>query len=508
MASPIRFGGMASGLDTESIVKELVKAESAPLNRLKRQKQMQEWKQESYREMNSLLLDLQNTVNSIRYAANFNKKIASSENDGIVSSKVVGKPQLSSYTVEVTQTAKAETPAAVEFTTNGLTSLSQSIGNTSAFTINVNGESITVNPGDTVAKLIENVNNSAAGVEASFVDGKLLFKSKTGATKDTNGDGTADFFTTFTVSADNDSNPLGITTTAKTSSTRNAGTPAKAMINGIEYTSNSNTITFDGIEFTVKQTNAGNPIVVTSKTDENSIYESIKSFVDKYNAVIDTINKKISEQKYKGYQPLLDEEIEALPEKTADKMQDMAKSGILLRDPILKSGLDSMRFAIAAPLNVAGVNTRFDTLSEIGVTGPPAGKNAYLENGKLYIDEAKLRKAISENGNDVIKLFTNFSSSSDPATKFKESGIAERLYSKLKTTIDAVTVKAGSSTSIYDGSEIGKNLERIKEDMDTWEDRLQKLEDRYWKQFTAMEKMISQYNSQGSWFAQMLGGGQ
>ncbi|MBJ7883336.1 flagellar filament capping protein FliD, partial [Gelidibacter salicanalis] len=76
-----------------------------------------------------------------------------------------------------------------------------------------------------------------------------------------------------------------------------------------------------------------------TRADEDATFNSIKGFIDKYNAAIEVINKKISEPKYKGYKPLLDEEKEALGEKTAEKMDGMAKSGILLRDPILTSAL-------------------------------------------------------------------------------------------------------------------------------------------------------------------------
>jgi flagellar hook-associated protein 2 len=166
-----------------------------------------------------------------------------------------------------------------------------------------------------------------------------------------------------------------------------------------------------------------------------------------------------------------------------------------------------MRRAISTALGGSGVNAAFDTLAEIGITGPPNGKYAYQENGKLYIDESKLRSAIRNNGADVQKLFTNFSSSSDPATKYKESGVAERLYSELTKVIDKVTSEAGSttSTSTYDDSYLGRRIKETDDAIDRWEDRLKDIEDRYYKQFANMETLMSKAQSQSSWFAQMLG---
>jgi flagellar hook-associated protein 2 len=500
MASPIRFSGMASGLDTEKMVKELMNAERAPVNKLQRNKKYTEWKRDAYREMNTLLLDLQKAVDSIRFSGNFNKKTSTSENDSIVSSKVTGKPSLSTYAIEVKKLARAEMPAAIQVQVDSsITSTTQAFGGT-GFTIKVNGVDISASGTDTIDSFIGKVNSSTAGVEASYADGKILFKSKPGAslTKDvdTVTPGTQEGFEIVAVSG---TNPFGITTTPMNSSARTLGSSAEVVINGITYTSNTNTITYDGIEYTLKQTNIGTPINVSVKTDEDAVFNSIKAFVDKYNEVIAKINAKISEPKNKGYEPLLDEEIEKLPEKTAEKLDEMAKSGILLRDTILKSGLDSFRNALNLPLKNAS-STSFDTLSEIGITGAPFGKYAYQENGKLYIDETKLRQAISQNGSKVTELFTKYGSNYD------EKGLAERLYDELSKTIKQVTEKAGSSTSAIDDSVLGRDLKRIDDEIDRWEDRLQQIEDRYWKQFNAMEKAMAQMQSQSSWFAQMLGG--
>ncbi|MBO8164303.1 MAG: flagellar filament capping protein FliD [Brevibacillus sp.] len=497
MVSPIRFGGIASGLDTEKIIKELMKVERMPVDRLQKKKQLEEWKRDAYREMNSLLLELQQTVDKLRFSGTFNKKIATSENTDYVSAKATGKPGLSSYAIEVISLAEPSTPPTVEFTPNPTPADSKTaLGASFTFSIDktIDGTpttvNITVDPSDTIDSVIQKVNDANIGVKATYFNGKLVFSSTD----------STDF--TVTAPTDGSGDPLGMNGTVTATGT--AGTPGQVKINGVVHDITSNTFTYDGMEITVKQTTTS-PVVINVKTDEDAVFEQIKSFVDKYNEVIDKINAKLSEPKYKGYEPLLDEEREALPEKTADKLEAMAKSGILQRDWILQSGLDRMRYAISAPLEGVGVDTAFDTFAEIGIGGPPTGKTAYLEKGKLYIDEDKLRQAIRDNGEDVIKLFVNYSSDPDPATKYKETGIAQRLYDELKKTMDEVTKKAGSSTSIYDDSVIGRNIQQIDEEIDRWEDRLQVIEDRYWKQFTAMEQAIARTSQQGTWFTQFLG---
>ncbi|NRS49388.1 flagellar filament capping protein FliD [Brevibacillus sp. HB2.2] len=491
----IRMTGMASGMDTEKMIKDLMKAQREPVNRLQRNKYSVEWKRDAYRDMNSLFADLQNTMKNLRMSSTFTKKAVASDNDSIASAKVVGTPSLPSYTVEVESLAKASTPARAEFLTT-VTDPKAAVGGPD-FTLTIkkdtNGDGtmeevpLTFAGGtDSIESIVNKINNSKSGVKASFFDKKLVLTAEDG--KD------------FDVVSTNNSLNLDAN---KTYTSGSAGVPAKFKINGVEYTSATNTFKYDGIDFTLKQTNVNAAITVSSKTDEDSIFNTVKDFVDKYNAIIETINKKISEPKYKGYQPLLDEEKEALPEKTAEKMETMARSGILLRDPILSSGLNELRRALSTPVQVAADKSL--SLSQMGITGPPNGKNAYQENGKLYINETKLRESIRNNGEDVLKLFTNFSSAGTTSEKYKESGVAERLYSELSKVMEKVTKEAGSVSSGYDDSSLGKKLKQTSEEIDRWEDRLKLIEDRYWKQFSAMEKAMSKSQSQGSWFAQMLG---
>lgn len=500
----IRFSGMASGLDTENMVKELMKARREPMNRLIRQKQVTEWKRDAYREMNNLLMDLRKSVDSLRFTANFNKKKAVSENDGAVAANVVGIPKQSSYAVKVVGLAEAEMPASFSIDlASSITDTRTAIGG-GTLNLTINGNPVTVNGSETLEQVMANIKQET-GMEATFSGGKLWITSTSGMTLDSNG-GKA-----FSVTADGDRSmlkiPATVTSTNPATSTEKTGRDAEVIINGVTYTSKTNKITVDGVEFTLKQ--AGPAISITNQVDEDSVFNSIKDFVTKYNEIIEKINSKISEKKNKGYQPLLDEEKEALPDKTAEKMEEMAKSGLLLRDSILKTGLDEMRRAISTPLIGTGINAAFDTLAEIGIGGPPNGKYAYQENGKLYIDETKLRAAIRNNGAEVTKLFTSFSNdpADNAATKYQKSGIAERLYSDLTKVINKVTKEAGSATSVseYDDSFLGKKMKDEEDEIRRWKDRLIQIENRYYKQFANMETMMSKAQSQSSWFAQMLG---
>lgn len=83
---PLRITGMNSGLDTESIVKELVKAESAKVDTLKKEQKKLEWKQEAWKELNTKVKNLFNkTITNLRWASSYMKKTTSVSNSSAVS---------------------------------------------------------------------------------------------------------------------------------------------------------------------------------------------------------------------------------------------------------------------------------------------------------------------------------------------------------------------------------------------------------------------------------------
>jgi flagellar hook-associated protein 2 len=151
---------------------------------------------------------------------------------------------------------------------------------------------------------------------------------------------------------------------------------------------------------------------------------------------------------------------------------------------------------MAAYSRVEGLDGEYTSLASIGIT-----TGSYYENGKLHIDEDALRKAIETDLDQVIRLFTN---SSDEES---EVGVATRVYRALDNAVDRITDTAGTSADLVDTSRIGKQIQVINDTISREEDRLQQVEERYWRQFTALERFIAQMNSQSAWLTSLLGGG-
>ncbi|MEH6940745.1 flagellar filament capping protein FliD [Bacillus sp. JJ722] len=269
---------------------------------------------------------------------------------------------------------------------------------------------------------------------------------------------------------------------------------ANFTINGLETYRSSNTFTIEGVTFNLKQTfnidgTENNPVSIAVTNDTQKVYDNIKGFVDKYNEIIGTIQGELNEKRYKEYQPLTDEEREGLSDKQEEKWENLAKSGLLRRDPILTNVLSQMRMDFYSTVQNDEISSEYNQLAKIGIT---TSKN-YLDGGKLEISEEKLKKAIEEDPQSVEQLFRG------------ENGIIDKLQKSVEKTLDTLKEKAGNSSSTNPTFAIGRELEEINSKETQMKKRLKQVEDRYWRQFTAMEQAMQKYNSQSAYMMQSFG---
>lgn len=285
--------------------------------------------------------------------------------------------------------------------------------------------------------------------------------------------------------------------------TTDLGKNAMFVINGIETHRSSNTFSMNGVTFTLKQIFGEGkdnsnvpPVSINVNNDSTQVFDNIVEFVNKYNELIEKIREKTQEEVYRNYQPLTDAEREELTDKQQEQWEEKARSGLLSRDPILTSVLSDMRGNFYRPVENDDVSSLYNQLSELGITT----SSSYLEGGKLIIDEAKLKEAIENDPTSVENFFR-----SDGITE-GQKGVISRLYDSVTTAMDKLREKAGGSLSTNQTFTIGRQLDSIDDSIDRFEDRLVQIEDRYWRQFTAMEKAIQQANSQMNYLWQQFSG--
>jgi flagellar hook-associated protein 2 len=513
-----------SGMDIDSMVKSMMTAARAPLDKLNQQKDLLEWQRDSYREMNSKLYDFRNnklmkyrsssamTAQSVVVTGNAAavRAVASADANGI--------PMKVSVT-QLATAASAET-AGVGFGYSVKQSLAELVKgikadgdssviteeeNKKEYTLRINDKkTMTFKGSDSVASVISQINASSDfNVTASFdeLTGKLAFKSKAMGTG-------SQFTFSTTPDSPTDTRPvnslLSVFGTTPPTLGVTDGKNAEVYINGQQLPpQKSNTITYNGIQMTLlsvtgtkdavtnKPAADDQPFTVTTQSDPKTAIDTIKSFVEDYNTLLSLFNTKVGEEKYRDFPPLTDEQRSALSESDIKAWEEKAKSGLLKGNDILSSTIQSMRTIISEKLG---------NLSKIGIT-----TGQYYEGGKLYLDEAKLKTALEENPQLVQDLFQGTGSGT-------KNSIFGKLYDLADDTMGKFADRAGTTkfsgdlNSLYkEESVMGKQLKEYNQRILDMQDRLDNLETRYYKQFTAMETAMNKYNSQSANLLSSLG---
>lgn len=164
----------------------------------------------------------------------------------------------------------------------------------------------------------------------------------------------------------------------------------------------SNTFTYNGVSMTFLEADPTKNVSITVSKNVDEVYDKIKGFTDAYNDLLVTLNKYYKEEST-GYEPLTDAERESLSETQEEKWEKMAKQGILRRDSTLKDAINSMRSAVTSYVSGSNISSLF----EIGISTSSYDSVNSENNGKLIIDEDKLREAIKNDLDGVASLFAN-----------------------------------------------------------------------------------------------------
>lgn len=279
----------------------------------------------------------------------------------------------------------------------------------------------------------------------------------------------------------------------------------------IEITRGTNSFTLDGMTIGVNGTfgydGSGNPISGTeavkfdASVDTDKIVDAIKSMVKDYNELVESANSAVGEKRERKFPPLTDEQRKELSETEIKNWEEKAKKGMLFGDPDIVSLTNDLRFAF--------LNTRTDGLSfsDIGLSVSTNWK----DNGKIILDESKLKASLAENPDNVKTLFTEAGDGGSLTTggaMSRMKSITDKYAATTGATKGILVEKAGSEKS---PSSMLKNS--LLEQMKDIDDVVKKLESklttertRYQRQFTALEQLVQQMNAQSGWLTQQFGG--
>ncbi|WP_338061886.1 flagellar hook-associated protein 2 [Virgibacillus indicus] len=490
----MRVGGLATGMDIDSIVNKLMTAERIPLDKMQQDKTMLEWKRDAFRDVNKKLSELDQMILNMKMSSTYNSKMVSSSNEGAVTASGSSSASNGSYSIEVTQLAKNAinmSTAAVDLDPN--TSLKEQGVQEQKFTFttyNEKGEAdthnYTIQDGETLNQLLKRVSDDDNNVRMFFDDQSQRVIMETTRTGNYNPDGKEIVFY-------EGSNAFFKNTLNLHMSKEQGGTDAKFKYNNteLELTSKTNDYQLNGINFQFKDVGSAN---LTVTNDVESSFESIMKFVDKYNEVVETLNESQREEKYRDYPPLTDEQKKDMSEDEIELWEERAKSGLLRGESALSSGLFSMRQSWYSSVDTGG---GFTSLTQIGIET----SKDYMDGGKLVVNEKDLRDALREDPAGVQKLFSN-------SDENESRGLVNRLEDSLERTINQIGERAGNDThTTLENYTLGKRMKDLNERISAFEDRLVVRENRYWSQFTAMESAISRMNMQSAQLMSQFGGG-
>ncbi len=268
---------------------------------------------------------------------------------------------------------------------------------------------------------------------------------------------------------------------------------SQITLNGAVLTGTTNSFTANGITFNLnKTTEPGETVSINVTNDVDATYDMVKNFVKEYNEILKEMNTLYGAASSRGYDPLTDDQKEAMTDDQVEKWEKKIKDSLFRNDTTLNSITSAMKNAMASTVEFNGAKY---SLAAFGIQT----STDYSEKGLLHIygdtDDAtystmddKLKKALMDDPDSVINVL---------------SGVAKNLYSAM--TDKMKTSSISSAFTFYNDKQMNKELKEYSSQISKWTEKLSDMEDSYYKQFSAMEKAMAKLNSQSSYMSSLFG---
>lgn len=366
----------------------------------------------------------------------------------------------------------------------------------------------------TINEMLEKINDTTdAGVKASYLSGTnqfVLVATETGSGRSIELGGNAE---TIFGSSNKDNNRDGEDAVIEVSYGNGLTTTIKSA---------SNTFDLEGLKVTVtgtfgyKTDDNGNfkkdendnlirdtsqSVSFSAKADVDGVTETVKKFIEAYNELVKEINTQMT-TKPSSYQPLTDDEKDALDDTTIEKWEKKAKEGLLYGDSTLRSLSSDLQGIFTQFMSQNGVS--IEMLEDMGISY----SDDYLDGGTIVFDESKFKEAMESDPESVSNVFAGGGKVKTSFTKIIESTLtkyATRYATKNGNSYGLLIEEAGSSkipTSARNNQKY-RELQDLQEQLEKLKDQRQTKEDHYISIFTAMETAISNMNTQSSYLSSL-----
>lgn len=273
------------------------------------------------------------------------------------------------------------------------------------------------------------------------------------------------------------------------------GQDAKIVLNGAEFTNTTNSFSINGLTIEALAETDGE-ISVTTAVDTDGIYDKIKDFLTEYNSVINEMTKLYNADSASDYEPLTDDEKEAMSEAEIEKWEDKIKASLLRRDTSLSNVMSAMINSMSQSIEINGKKV---SLSTFGISTQGFLYAAENEQNAYHIDgdeddaatsgkTDKLRQAIQDDPDQVIEFMKQLT-----------TNLYEAIDKKMKSTT------VSSAYKVYNDKAMDNELNEIEELIEKWEDKVSQQEEYYYNKFSDMEVALSKLQSQTNSLTSLLG---
>lgn len=546
MSDLLRMTGMYSGMDTESIVSQLVKTKSTKVTNLKNEQKKLEWKQTAWQDLNSKIYNMYSkTLSNLRLTSAYSKKSTVSS-DSTKATVVASEGAVNgTQTLKVNKLAKSGylTGAKLDGKTTTTTGTDgkdvtkvvnwETTDKLSEIDSNLTGKTISITTGSgTDAKTTDieitadmTINDLVAkfkdaGVNASFdTTNQRFFINSTGTGSAKNFTLTSDDSTALASLGLDPNTTYTDINGSKNSCVKIEGQDAEIVLNGATFVSDSNTFSINGLTINTLGVTDEEISLVTS-TDYDGIYNTIKDFLTEYNDLINKMDKLYNADSARKYDMLTDDEKDSMTDDEVEQWEDKIKSALLRKDNSLYNVMNTLTTTMMDGYyenNLSDKQKKNMSASEISAWYKEnGGKKHYLSDygiGTLSYFEAQDNEhhAYHING-DADDEFTSTKEdklkaaiAEDPeGTANFFATLCKTLYSKLDETMSEST-EYSSIYKVYNDKQIKKDYNDYTTKISDAEDELNDYEDRWYNKFSKMEVALSKLQSQTSSISSMLG---
>lgn len=457
----ISFSGLASGIDTQSLITQLMYLERAPERLLQTKQTKLQSQIDLYKQIKTALTEFQSSAQSIKTSSTFKGVKAEIGDSSVLTASASSTAMEGVHTVEVTTLARSQRQVSV-----GYASASSLTFNTGSFTIDDGtGTVTTINIAEgqnSLNGIVAAINDSDANVTASIInDGSGTPYRLVVTGKDTK-NYTIDFSGLSTAPAGG-TGSLAPTLLGPGDPTYQAGTAASFKVDGVSITRTSNTVTdvLEGVTLSLLKEGSTTSVAITNDTD--NVTEKINNFVKEFNDALTLINKQ------------------TVYDSTGKT------SSALSGDATLRTVQTQLQRLITTP--VSGVSS-FSTLASIGITTDS-------KTGTLSVDATKLSDALKNDFEGVVDLFTHNGDTAGLADD--QYGLAQQFNLVLDRFTHSYTEGSNLNGLIETRiSGLTNSIKDIDKQIESMELRMEQREKVLTAKFTAMETLISTLSAQGS----------